>query len=72
MKSICDAPKFSHPISEVLGDEATMSLERVSAPQSGGYPYGAFGAGQLPRCLTPLALIIRPDAPEGEFAKEAR
>ena len=34
-----------------LDDEATAVLEKVSAPQSGGYPYGAFGAGQRARCL---------------------
>jgi aryl-alcohol dehydrogenase-like predicted oxidoreductase len=34
-----------------LDHEATAALERVSAPQSGGYPYGAFGAGQRARWL---------------------
>jgi aryl-alcohol dehydrogenase (NADP+) len=34
-----------------LGKEATRSLETVSAPQSGGYPYEAFGAGQRARWL---------------------
>jgi len=29
-----------------LDNAATAALEKVSAPQSGGYPYGAFGAGQ--------------------------
>jgi aryl-alcohol dehydrogenase (NADP+) len=32
-------------------NEATAALEKVSAPQSGGYPYGAFGAGQRARWL---------------------
>jgi aryl-alcohol dehydrogenase-like predicted oxidoreductase len=34
-----------------LSDETTEALEKVSAPQSGGYPYGAFGAGQRGRSL---------------------
>ena len=34
-----------------LDDEATVALEKVSAPQPGGYPYGAFGAGQRARWL---------------------
>jgi NAD(P)-dependent dehydrogenase (short-subunit alcohol dehydrogenase family) len=34
-----------------LDDEATAVLEKVSAPQSGGYPYAAFGAGQRVRWL---------------------
>jgi aryl-alcohol dehydrogenase-like predicted oxidoreductase len=34
-----------------LSDETTEVLEKVSAPQSGGYPYGAFGAGQRGRSL---------------------
>src|SRR3984957_1456001 len=29
-----------------LSEDATSELERVSAPQPGGYPYGAFGAWQ--------------------------
>jgi hypothetical protein len=29
-----------------LDNETTAALEKVSAPQSGGYPYGVFGAGQ--------------------------
>jgi hypothetical protein len=31
--------------------EATSALEKVSAPQSGGYPHGAFGATQRRRWL---------------------
>jgi aryl-alcohol dehydrogenase-like predicted oxidoreductase len=34
-----------------LDNEATAALEKVSAPQSGGYPYGAFGAWQRGRSL---------------------
>ncbi len=34
-----------------LDDESTDALEKVSAPQSGGYPYGAFGAWQRGRSL---------------------
>jgi diketogulonate reductase-like aldo/keto reductase len=34
-----------------LDDEATAALEKVSGPQSGGYPYGAFGAVQRARWL---------------------
>jgi aryl-alcohol dehydrogenase-like predicted oxidoreductase len=34
-----------------LGEEATAELETVSAPASGGYPYGAFGAWQRGRDL---------------------
>jgi aryl-alcohol dehydrogenase-like predicted oxidoreductase len=34
-----------------LDNEATAALEKVSAPQSGGYPYGAFGEGQRGRPL---------------------
>jgi aryl-alcohol dehydrogenase (NADP+) len=34
-----------------LSDEATTALEKVSAPQPGGYPYGAFGEGQRGRPL---------------------
>jgi aryl-alcohol dehydrogenase (NADP+) len=34
-----------------LDNKATAALEKVSAPQSGGYPYGAFGAGQRARWL---------------------
>jgi aryl-alcohol dehydrogenase (NADP+) len=34
-----------------LDKEAAAALETVSAPQSGGYPYGAFGAGQRTRWL---------------------
>jgi len=34
-----------------LDNEPTAALEKVSAPQSGGYPYGAFGAGQRARWL---------------------
>jgi hypothetical protein len=34
-----------------LNEETTAALEKVSAPQSGGYPYGAFGAGQRSRWL---------------------
>ncbi len=34
-----------------LDNEATAALEKVSAPQSNGYPYGAFGAGQRSRWL---------------------
>jgi diketogulonate reductase-like aldo/keto reductase len=34
-----------------LDNEATTVLEKVSAPQPGGYPYGAFGAGQRARWL---------------------
>ena len=32
-----------------LSEDATSELERVSAPQPGGYPYGAFGAWQRGR-----------------------
>jgi aryl-alcohol dehydrogenase-like predicted oxidoreductase len=35
----------------VLSDEATSELEKVSAPQPGGYPYGAFGSWQRGRAL---------------------
>jgi hypothetical protein len=35
----------------VLENEETAALEKVSAPQSGGYPYGVFGAGQRGRWL---------------------
>jgi len=34
-----------------LDKEATAALDRVSAPQSGGYPYGTFGAGQRSRWM---------------------
>jgi diketogulonate reductase-like aldo/keto reductase len=34
-----------------LNNETTAALEKVSAPKSGGYPYGAFGAGQRARWL---------------------
>jgi aryl-alcohol dehydrogenase (NADP+) len=34
-----------------LDKEATAVLEKVSAPQPGGYPYGAFGAGQRVRWM---------------------
>ena len=34
-----------------LNDETTAALEKVSAPQCGGYPYGAFGKGQRSRWL---------------------
>jgi hypothetical protein len=34
-----------------LDNKATAALEKVSAPQSGGYPYGVFGAGQRGRWL---------------------
>jgi aryl-alcohol dehydrogenase (NADP+) len=34
-----------------LDNEATAALEKVSAPHSGGYPYGVFGAGQRARWL---------------------
>lgn len=35
----------------VLDDAMTKELEKVSAPQPGGYPYGAFGAGQRNRWM---------------------
>jgi aryl-alcohol dehydrogenase (NADP+) len=35
----------------MLDEEATAVLEKVSAPQPGGYPYGAFGEGQRGRPL---------------------
>jgi len=35
----------------MLDEKATAVLEKVSAPQSGGYPYGAFGEGQRGRPL---------------------
>src|SRR5580698_10378969 len=35
----------------MLDSEAATALEKVSAPQSGGYPYGAFGEGQRGRSL---------------------
>jgi Aldo/keto reductase family len=34
-----------------LDNEATLALEKVSTPQAGGYPYGAFGVGQRARWL---------------------
>jgi aryl-alcohol dehydrogenase-like predicted oxidoreductase len=34
-----------------LDDQATEALDAVSAPKSGGYPYGAFGAWQRSRWL---------------------
>ena len=34
-----------------LGEQATAELEKLSAPQPGGYPYGAFGAGQRARWM---------------------
>ncbi len=34
-----------------LDDEHTAALDAVSAPAPGGYPYGAFGAGQRDRWL---------------------
>jgi len=34
-----------------LSEEATAELEKLSAPQPGGYPYGAFGAGQRARWM---------------------
>jgi hypothetical protein len=34
-----------------LDNQATAALEKVSAPQFGGYPYGAFGASQRVRWL---------------------
>jgi aryl-alcohol dehydrogenase-like predicted oxidoreductase len=34
-----------------LAPETTAALEKVSAPQPGGYPYGAFGEGQRSRPL---------------------
>lgn len=34
-----------------LDNEATTALEKVSEPRPGGYPYGAFGAGQRARWL---------------------
>jgi aryl-alcohol dehydrogenase-like predicted oxidoreductase len=34
-----------------LDNEQTVALEKVSAPQSGGDPYGAFGASQRSRSL---------------------
>jgi aryl-alcohol dehydrogenase-like predicted oxidoreductase len=43
-----------------LDDEATAVLEKVSAPQSGGYPYGAFGAGQRARWLQDGTPVSRP------------
>jgi diketogulonate reductase-like aldo/keto reductase len=43
-----------------LDDEATAVLEKVSAPQSGGYPYRAFGAGQRARWLQYGTPVSRP------------
>jgi aryl-alcohol dehydrogenase (NADP+) len=34
-----------------LSAEATATLDKVSQPQSGGYPYGAFGQGQRTRSV---------------------
>ncbi len=34
-----------------LDGDATAALDAVSAPTPGGYPYGAFGAGQRSRSL---------------------
>jgi aryl-alcohol dehydrogenase-like predicted oxidoreductase len=34
-----------------LDEAATTALEKVSAPEPGGYPYGAFGEGQRGRSL---------------------
>jgi len=42
-----------------LDDESTDALEKVSAPQSGGYPYGAFGAWQRSRSLQDGASATR-------------
>jgi aryl-alcohol dehydrogenase (NADP+) len=33
----------------ILSEEATAELQKVSAPQPSGYPYGAFGAWQRGR-----------------------
>jgi aryl-alcohol dehydrogenase (NADP+) len=46
-----------------LDDAATKLLEQVSAPRPGGYPYGAFGAGQRMRWLNDGA-----PAPEQPYA----
>ena len=35
----------------ILDDESAKNLEKVSAPQPSGYPYGAFGAGQRMRWM---------------------
>jgi hypothetical protein len=35
----------------ILDTFVEAALEKVSAPQSGGYPYGAFGEGQRGRPL---------------------
>jgi diketogulonate reductase-like aldo/keto reductase len=34
-----------------LSAEATSELDKISAPQPGGYPYGAFGAWQRGRAM---------------------
>lgn len=34
-----------------LSDDDTVRLEQISAPQPGGYPYGAFGRGQRQRWM---------------------
>ena len=35
-----------------LDADATTALDEISAPQSRGYPYGAFGSGQRARSLS--------------------
>jgi aryl-alcohol dehydrogenase-like predicted oxidoreductase len=54
-----------HHITDALGalnltldSEAASSLERVSAPTPGGYPYGAFGTGQRQRSLETSARAL--------------
>jgi len=42
-----------------LDGEATATLEKVSAPTPGGYPYGAFGASQRDRSLETSAQSLR-------------
>ncbi len=53
-----------------LDADVAAALDKVSAPQPGGYPYGAFGSGQRARSLdgsqAQQALIAEgSDAPVG-------
>ena len=56
-----------------LDSEATAALEKVSAPQSGGYPYGAFGSWQRGRSLqdgkpaSPAPFTAGSDHPTGRI-----
>ncbi|WP_455929554.1 aldo/keto reductase [Pseudomonas fluorescens] len=42
----------------VLSSDATSALDDVSAPVSGGYPYGAFGVGQRARAVDSSAQAL--------------